>query len=327
MADHKPSMYELEYPAPEVSTPENSGPTLIIALHGYADAGQAVEAGAKHLRAALDHRTLASFNSDELIDYRSRRPVVTIDHNEVVRSDDLNLGLDVIRDSQGKSFLLLSGPEPDLRWEAFSRSVSELADRFNVDKTVCLYAAPMAVPHTRPLVITAHGSNPETTSNFFKMDTKITIPGSASLQIERMLTKKGRDVSGLTAHVPHYLSASDYPEATWQLLNAAASIAELDLPLRSLQADAERVMGLVQEQVAESQEIQAVVHALESQYDEELARYQQEHPQQLLPGVTDVPSGEELGQEFEKFLAELEQGEDPYHGDNGSGPNAEEDTP
>lgn len=310
MVERKPHMYELEYPAPEVSASDSTGPTLVVALHGYADAGQAVESGAKHLLAALEHRALASFNSDELIDFRSRRPAVTIEHNEVIRVENLDLGLDVVRDSNGKSFLLLSGPEPDLRWEAFIGAVRELAERFNVSQTVCLYAAPMAVPHTRPLVITAHGSNPETTARFFTMDSTITVPGSASLHLERAMTKKGLNVSGLTAHVPHYLAASDYPEATWKLLDAVADLADLQLPLKSLQADADRVMAQVEEQVVDSREIQAVVHALESQYDEELARYQEAHPNQLMPGEGDLPSGEELGEEFEKFLAGLESDDD-----------------
>ena len=74
-------MYELEYPAPVIrdDSGDGQGPTMIVAMHGYADAGQAIEASADHLKAALEGRQLASFNSDELIDYRSRRPAITID--------------------------------------------------------------------------------------------------------------------------------------------------------------------------------------------------------------------------------------------------------
>ncbi|WP_246817836.1 PAC2 family protein, partial [Corynebacterium sp. HMSC076D02] len=86
MHDDQRRIYELEYPAPVVkdSSSEDKGPTMIVAMHGYADAGQAVEASADHLKAALANRQLASFNSDELMDYRSRRPMVTIDHDRTV---------------------------------------------------------------------------------------------------------------------------------------------------------------------------------------------------------------------------------------------------
>ncbi|MFV8380329.1 proteasome assembly chaperone family protein [Corynebacterium hindlerae] len=300
------SMYELEYPAPEVSQEGPHGPTLVVALQGYADAGQAVESGARHLLQALDHRPLATFNTDELIDYRSRRPVVTIEHSEVIDADELELNLNVLRDSAGTAFLLLSGPEPDLRWEAFTTSVADLVERFGVQQTICLYAAPMAVPHTRPLVVSGHGNSKELLNHLFSIDSRINVPGSASLHLERVLNKQGRNVAGFTAHVPHYLAASDYPEATFRLLDAVAHAAGLQLPLAALEADAEKVREQIEEQIQDSHEIQAVVHALEGQYDAEMERYRNEHRGEILPGESSIPSGEELGAEFERFLADLD---------------------
>jgi hypothetical protein len=207
-------MYELEFPAPKISDKGATGPTLVVALQGYADAGHAVDASADHLRAALDNAPVASFNNDELMDYRSRRPAVLIDHNEVVEGEDLRLAIDVIRDTNQKPFLLLSGPEPDLRWEGFTEAVADLVEKFGVAQTICLYSAPMAVPHTRPMVISAHGNDAKLINSQFTLDTKITVPGSAALHLERLLNKRGLNVAGYTAHVPHYLAASTYPEAT-----------------------------------------------------------------------------------------------------------------
>ncbi|MEJ5996906.1 PAC2 family protein [Corynebacterium sp. H130] len=304
-------MYELEFPAPEVATDGVAGPTLIVAMQGYADAGQAVESGASHLLQALDHRPLASFNTDELIDYRSRRPAVTIEHNEVIDIADPELNLHVVKDNAGTAFLLLSGPEPDLRWDAFTGSVADLAERFGVQQTICLYAAPMAVPHTRPLVVSAHGNNKEILQRMFNIDTRITVPGSASLHLERKLNARGRSVSGFTAHVPHYLAASDYPEATLKLLKAVSDATGLQFPLAAIEADAEKVRTQVEEQVHDSHEIQAVVRALESQYDSEMERHQEQSRQEILPADAPIPSGEELGAEFERFLAALDDDTNP----------------
>lgn len=306
MSENNRRMYELEYPSPEVKNQDQDGPTLVIALQGYADAGHAVDASSRHLLAALDNRLIASFNNDELIDYRSRRPSVTIDRDHIAAAEKLNLNMSVLRDSDGKSFLLLSGPEPDLRWEAFTKAVADLVEKFNVEQTVCLYSAPMTVPHTRPLVVSAHGNSPELVGNLFSFDSRMTVPGSASLHIERELHKRGLNVAGYTAHVPHYLAASPYPEATMKLLNAVAEAADLQLPLLALEHDAKRVMHQLVEQVEESGEIQQVVRALEQQYDEEVERYRQTHPKTALPGEHQVPSGEELGEQFEEFLAGLD---------------------
>lgn len=302
-----PRMYELEYPAPDVASEGSHGPTLIVALQGYADAGQAVESSSEHLLQALDHRLLATFNTDELIDYRSRRPAVTIEHNELIDAELPELNLHVVRDSAGTSFLLLSGPEPDLRWESFTRSVADLAERFGVQQTICLYGAPMAVPHTRPLVVSAHGNSKELVSKLFSINSRIIIPGSASLHIERKLHKRGRNVAGFTAHVPHYLAASDYPEATYRLLDAISDTTGLKFPLAALEADAEKVRIQIEEQVQDSHEIQAVVRALESQYDSEMEQHQRN---EILPGDSEIPTGDELGAEFERFLAGLDAEDD-----------------
>ncbi|QGU02198.1 PAC2 family protein [Corynebacterium kalinowskii] len=302
-----PRMYELEYPAPDVASEGSHGPTLIVALQGYADAGQAVESSSEHLLQALDHRLLATFNTDELIDYRSRRPAVTIEHNELIDAELPELNLHVVRDSAGTSFLLLSGPEPDLRWESFTRSVADLAERFGVQQTICLYGAPMAVPHTRPLVVSAHGNSKELVSKLFSINSRIIIPGSASLHIERKLHKRGRNVAGFTAHVPHYLAASDYPEATYRLLGAISDTTGLKFPLAALEADAEKVRIQIEEQVQDSHEIQAVVRALESQYDSEMEQHQRN---EILPGDSEIPTGDELGAEFERFLAGLDAEDD-----------------
>lgn len=302
-------MYELEYPAPVVDThaAEDSGPTLIVALHGYADAGQAVEASADHLKAALENRLVASFNTDELIDYRSRRPITTISPDHPIEIENLELDMRVLRDSAGKSFLLLSGPEPDLRWHGFTKAVTDLIEKFGVTDTIVVYSAPAPSPHTRPLIVSAHGNAPALVNQLFRFDSTTMLPGAAPLFIEKALADKGHNVAGYTVHVPHYLAASSYPQATFSLLDSVQHVAGLSLPLRSLKADIERFSTELEEQISDSEEVHTVVRQLEEQYDSYLERYRKEHPQSILPGEeTSVPTGEELSQEFEAFLTAID---------------------
>lgn len=304
-------MYELEYPSPAVGEGAPAGPALVIAMQGYADAGHAVEGAADHLKAALESRTVATFNNDELIDYRSRRPVVTLNQHEISDIEDLELDMRVLRDTAGTPFLLLSGPEPDLRWEAFSEAVGDLVERFDVSETICLYAAPMGTPHTRPLVVSAHGNDSELVGSMFTFDGMVTIPGSASILIERELHKRGRAVAGFTAHVPHYVASSPYPHAMLQLLRSVEDAAELTFPLRSLEQDMEKVSRQLAEQTAASEEIAGVVQALEQHYDAEMEDYRKRNPQAMMPGEAQVPSGEEISEAFENFLAAIEDRDRP----------------
>ncbi|WP_396124802.1 PAC2 family protein [Corynebacterium sp. HS2168-gen11] len=313
-------MYDLEYPTPEIGSTHDTGVSLIIALQGYADAGQAVTLASEHLQAALDHRVIANFHSDELIDYRSRRPLVTIDQNSIADFERLGLTMHVMHDAKERPFLLLSGPEPDLRWDAFSNVIVELIERFHVTQTICLYSAPMAVPHTRPMIVSAHGNIAEILQTYHTLDSKFQIPGAVSLLIEKKLQDKHLPFAGITAHVPHYVATTSYPLATLRLLSSVEETAGISIPLESLEQDIDNVAKQIQEQVGQSAEIGSVVELLEQQYDESLEQLEQARREQKALESDDkdpkhMPSGEELGEEFERFLADLhdETNTDPQY--------------
>ena len=163
----------------------------------------------------------------------------------------------------------------------------------------------MTVPHTRPLVISAHASDSSLIQDFHTWDSRMIVPGAAALETEKKLNRHGFETIGLTAHVPHYIAASDYPEATLRLLQAFGEVADRDLPLKALEKELERVQHQLQDQVEDSQEIATVVSALEHQYDAEMERMRRKRENNLLKPGQDIPTGEELGAEFEAFLQNM----------------------
>lgn len=300
--DQDHGMYEMRFPAPEMG-PSDGRLTMVVALQGYADAGLAVTGSARHLLDALDHRPVATFNNDELLDYRSRRPTITMVGDELAEMEELELTLDVVRDNAGKPFLLLSGPEPDFRWDAFSAVIADLVERFDVGRTVSLYSAPMTVPHTRPMGVIAHGNDRSLLDGYRTFGQRVSVPGAASLRIELELNRRGRTTCGYTAQVPHYIAASDYPLASLRLLEAVAEAGDLELPLTALERESDKVAALLAEQVAESDEVAGVVHMLEQQHDQEERRRRTLEANPLVRADGTMPSADELGAEFERFLA------------------------
>ncbi|ETA94457.1 MULTISPECIES: proteasome assembly chaperone family protein [Mycobacterium avium complex (MAC)] len=294
-------MYELELPAPQLSTSDGRGPVLVHALEGFSDAGHAIRLAAKHLKAALDSELVASFAIDELLDYRSRRPLMTFKTDHFTHYDNPELSLYALRDSVGTPFLLLAGLEPDLKWERFITAVRLLAERLGVRQTIGLGTVPMAVPHTRPITMTAHSNNPELIKNFQPWIAEIQVPGSASNLLEYRMAQHGHEVVGYTVHVPHYLTQTDYPAAAHALLEQVAKTASLELPLTALSEAAEVIRAKIDEQVEASAEVAQVVAALERQYD---AFIDAQENRSLLTRDGDLPSGDELGAEFERFLAQ-----------------------
>ncbi|RAV13177.1 PAC2 family protein [Mycolicibacterium sp. GF69] len=294
-------MYELEFPAPQLSSNDGRGPVLIHALEGFSDAGHAIRLAAQHLKDTLDTELVASFAIDELLDYRSRRPLMTFKTDHFTHYEDPELNLYAMRDSLGTPFLLLAGLEPDLRWERFVTAVRLLAERLDVRRVVGLGTIPMAVPHTRPITMTAHSSDKELIADHQPWVGEVQVPASVSNLLEFRMSQHGQEAVGFTVHVPHYLAQTDYPAAAEALLAEVARTASLNIPLDALGAAGAEVLTKINDQVEQSPEVAQVVSALERQYDAFVAAQEN---RSLLASDEDLPSGEELGAEFERFLAQ-----------------------
>ena len=294
-------MYELEFPAPQLSSSDGRGPVLVHALEGFSDAGHAIRLAAQHLKNTLDTELVASFAIDELLDYRSRRPLMTFKTDHFTHYEDPELNLYALRDSVGTPFLLLAGLEPDLRWERFITAVRLLAERLGVRRTIGMGTIPMAVPHTRPITMTAHANDKELIAEHTPWVGEVQVPGSASNLLEYRMSQHGHEVVGFTVHVPHYLAQTDYPAAAEALLAEVARNASLQIPLDALVEAGAEVLTKINEQVEASGEVAQVVAALERQYDAFVAAQEN---RSLLASDENLPSGEELGAEFERFLAQ-----------------------
>ena len=294
-------IYELEIPAPQLTSVDGRGPVLIHALEGFSDAGHAVRLAAEHLKSSLANELVASFSIDDLLDYRSRRPVMTFKTDHFTGYQEPQLGLYALQDAVGTPFLLLAGLEPDLKWERFVTAVRLLAERLGVRRTIGLGTIPMAVPHTRPVSMTAHSNNRDLIADHQPWVGEVQVPASVSNLLEYRMAQHGHEAVGFTVHVPHYLAQTDYPAAAEALLGEVARSASLQLPTDALSAAGAVVRTKIDEQVEASAEVAQVVSALESQYDAFVAAQEN---RSLLARDEDLPSGEELGAEFERFLAE-----------------------
>ncbi|MGV9212471.1 proteasome assembly chaperone family protein [Micromonospora sp. RB23] len=282
--------------------PDLGQPVLIQALTGFVDAGNASRLAREQLLTSLEGRPIATFDVDQLFDYRSRRPVMTFNEDHWESFDAPKLELHLLHDDDETPFLLLTGPEPDLQWERFTAAVAGLAARLDVRLTVGLNSIPMAVPHTRPTGVTAHATRPELISGYEPWLQRVQVPGSVGHLLEFRLGEQGRDALGFAAHVPHYVAQTEYPAAAEVLLSAVSRSTGLLLPGDGLRSAAEVVRVEIDRQVAQTEDAAALVQALEEQYDA-FARGRGERSL-LAPDAGPLPTADELGAELERFLAE-----------------------
>jgi hypothetical protein len=276
---------------------------LVVALGGFIDAGNTQKLVSEHLLATHESRVIASFDVDQVLDYRGRRPVMTFDRDHWSSYDDPSLLLHRVLDKEGTPFLLLVGPEPDYQWARMVEATTTLVGALGVDLTVNLHGIPMAVPHTRPLGVTAHGTSPRlVTANDHAFGT-VQVPGSFSSLLEYRLGEAGRDAIGFAVHVPHYLGQTEFADAALLGLERISAATGLSLDLTALAATAGLNRAEIARQMQESDEITAVVHALEQQYDTFVEGRKQRNL--LATDLSELPSADEIGAELEAFLKDV----------------------
>jgi hypothetical protein len=258
---------------------------------------------ADHLLETHESRVIASFDVDQLLDYRGRRPVMVFDRDHWSSYDDPSLLLHRVVDKEGVPFLLLVGPEPDYQWNRMVEATSMLIKAFGVDLTVSVHGIPMAVPHTRPLGVTAHGTNPRLVTGNDPAFGTVQVPASFSSLLELRLGEAGLDAIGFAVHVPHYLAQTEFADGAVTALNAIIAATGLNLPIDDLVAQAGLNRAEIAREVEGSEEVSQVIAALERQYDTFIEGRQK--PSLLATDVSDLPSADEIGAEFEQFLREV----------------------
>lgn len=296
-------LFELSTPLPELGQP-----VLVQALDGFVDAGGATRLTREHLLATLQSEVIATFDVDQLYDYRARRPemIFATDHWESFKRPQL--AIHAVTDADETTFLLLAGPEPDTQWERFAAAVELLVNRLNVRLVVGLNSIPMGVPHTRPSTVIAHGSPLDLVAEYSNWLGTVQVPASAGHLLEFRLAEAGLPSMGFAVNVPHYLAHLDYPDAAVTLIDHVARAGSLRLPSEALQESGDLVRAGVDEQVSGSEEVAGVVQALERQYDEIVAG----RGNGLVADGASLPTADEIGAEFERYLSRQPgPGDDP----------------
>ncbi len=276
------------------SWPTVERPVLVICLEGWIDAGLAAGNALGHLIGSMPSDVVATFDSDELIDFRARRPTLRI-----VNGVDKDLRWSEIRlhsatNRTGRTVMILAGPEPDMRWHRFIAEVVGLSSRLGVEMVVGLGAFPAPVPHTRPIRLVGTSTDSELAARVGFLPASIEVPSGVQGALEMAFGEAGIPAVGLWARVPHYVSAMPYPAASASLLDGLARMTEIEVDTSSLHTAATATNQQIEQLIAGSDEHAALVRQLEAQHDSEQAA--------SAVDFGDLPSGDELAAELERFL-------------------------
>ena len=280
------------------SGPDPQQPVLVVALEGWVDAGMGASAAMADLLTSSAVRNVATFETETLIDQRARRPIARLVDGITTELTWPSIRLLAGTDRVGAPVLYLVGPEPDFRWRRFIDAVTTLARMLRVRMVVGLGAFPAPAPHTRPvrLASTVPPSSVALARTVGFVQGTLEVPAGIQAALEVALGQAGIPTIGLWARVPHYVSAMTFPEASVALIDGLCALTGLVFDTSGLRSAARQSRVQVDELIAANAEHVEMVRRLEAAIDSEEG--------QPLTMTGDMPSGDEIAAELERFLRE-----------------------
>jgi predicted ATP-grasp superfamily ATP-dependent carboligase len=267
-------------------------PAMVCAFQGWNDAGDAASSAVSFLASALDARRFARIDSEEFYDFQANRPCIRFAEDETREISWPTVEIfEASAPRAPRDLVLVQGVEPSLRWRAFASHLVDLAEALGVQVVVSLGALLGDVPHTRPVAMSGHASDAALLERLGIQASSYEGPTGIVGVLHTACAQAGLPSASLWAAVPHYVAAAANPKAALALLRRVEVLIGVSVDVSELESSAvdyERQVGLA---VRSDPDIQAFVERLEQAADSE---------EQDLP--EDVPSGEILASEFQRFL-------------------------
>jgi proteasome assembly chaperone (PAC2) family protein len=268
-------------------------PAVVCAFSGWNDAGDAASAALTFIGESLGAERFARIDPEEFYDFQSTRPHIAFNED---RSREITWpGIEIFAarvPRAPRDLILVQGPEPSMRWRTFCGHIVDLAEALGTQLVVTIGALLADVPHTQPVSITGLASDEALVTKLGLLETTYEGPTGIVGVLHTACTEAGLPSASLWASVPHYVAAAPNPKAALALVRKVEGLVAVAVDATDLEnatAEYERQVGLA---VQSDPDVQAFVERLEQ------AAEQDTRP--LGPG--DLPSGEALASEFQRFL-------------------------
>ena len=263
-------------------------PVAIAAFEGWNDAADASTAAIEHLEQVWAAEPIASMDPEEFYDFQVNRPTVSLVDGETRRIDWPTTRFAVATPPGAeRDVVLIRGIEPSMRWRTFCDELLELCHSLEVTQVVLLGALLADVPYTRPLPVSGLAATQEAAGRLGLTPTRYEGPTGIVGVLQDACQRADIEAMSFWVHVPHYANNPPCAKATLALLHRVEEVLDLPVPTAELAeeaADWEEKLRLAAEQ------------------DAELAEYVRELEERSGDAGLQPLSGDEIAQEFEKYL-------------------------
>jgi proteasome assembly chaperone (PAC2) family protein len=286
-------------------------PVLVAAFEGWNDAADAATTAVKYLDERWSARGFAEIDPEEFYDFSSTRPHVQLVDGltrEIVWPS--NTFSAAALPAARRDVVLALGAEPQLRWRTFCEQVLSIVRETGVELVLTLGALLADVPHTRPVQVTGTAADDELVSRLGLQRSRYEGPTGIVGVLHDALSRAGVPSASLWAAVPHYVAATPSPKAALALVQRTADLLSSPMVVTDLEIAAASYERQVSEVVEADDDVSAYVRQLEERApdedDDDLDDGEYATGEADFSDV-DLPSGEALAAELERFLRDHDQ--------------------
>jgi proteasome assembly chaperone (PAC2) family protein len=281
----------------EAEPPQLRSPILVCAFAGWNDAAGSATTALTTAAESLDAEVIAQIDPEEFFDFQANRPTIHLTEGQTREIEwPGNVLLTATPEGAERDLLLLAGTEPNLKWRTFSDGIAEIADSLGVEMVVTLGALIADVAHTLPVPITGLASDEEMVERLGLARSNYEGPTGVVGVLHDACRRRGISSASLWAAVPHYIAAVPNPKAALALLRRLEGLIGVAVEASGLEEESESYQSQVSRAVAANPEIEELVKRLEQEQSERLDLEE------------DVPSGESLARDFERYLRQQGNG-------------------
>ncbi len=271
--------------------PELRSPILVCAFAGWNDGAGSATSAVAAIAAALDAEPVASLDPEDFYDFQVNRPQISLTDGQTRQVDwPANIFFAAQAPGAERDLVLLTGIEPNNRWRTFAEAILFAAERLEVEMMVSLGALIADVAHTRPVPITGLASDETLVDRLNLSRSSYEGPTGIVGVLHDACRQRGIVSASLWAAIPHYVATVPNPKAALALLRRLEGFTGIAIEASELEESA----GQFEEQINRAVEGNAEIT--------ELVRQLEEAQEDVDPAGGEVPSGDTLAREFQRFL-------------------------
>ena len=265
-------------------------PALVCAFKGWNDAGDAASSALSFLGASLTAERFATIDPEEFYDFQSTRPTVSFTEGSTREITWPEVEIYEARVPRApRDLVLVAGVEPSMRWRTFCQTVIDLAE--------ALGALLADVPHSRPVGVSGLASDDALMERLGVANPTYEGPTGIVGVLHQSCAEAGIPSASLWAAVPHYVAVVPNPKGALAILRKLEGLVGVTVDASELEDAALEYDRQVSRAVEMDPDVQAFVERLER----EATETEEQEPK-------DLPSGDVLAREFQRFLRQRGQG-------------------